>query len=180
MNYQLTYEEAIKFFRYDKETGKLYWKINRGGRKINDEVGTIGSTKTNKYRITKINYVNYKIHRIIWLMTYGKFPNNCIDHIDGNSLNNKLENLREATYLTNNKNHPIRITNKSGHNRITIVENKHLGTRYRVTGRNNKDRECSLGTFDTLEKAIQVRKEYEIKNNYSFEHGKRIKNEEIK
>ena len=37
-----------------------------------------------------------------------------IDHIDGNSKNNKIENLREATLSQNCQNQKIRNTNTSG------------------------------------------------------------------
>jgi len=46
----------------------------------------------------------YYAHRILWLLHYGKFPENNIDHKDGNKLNNSITNLREATNFDNLQN----------------------------------------------------------------------------
>lgn len=45
----------------------------------------------------------YKImgHRYAWFLHYGELPKNVIDHIDGNSSNNKIENLRDVTHQQN-------------------------------------------------------------------------------
>lgn len=59
---------------------------------------------TGYYRV----YVNGKqkyYHRILWEKNFGKIPKNmCIDHIDGNTLNNELSNLRLVTHKQNHKN----------------------------------------------------------------------------
>ena len=55
------------------------------------------------------------IHRLLGL-TYIPNPENkkCIDHIDRNKLNNKLDNLRWATHSENNKNVGLKKNNKTG------------------------------------------------------------------
>ena len=55
------------------------------------------------------------IHRLLGL-TYIPNPENkrCIDHIDRNKTNNKLCNLRWATYSENNYNVGLRKNNKTG------------------------------------------------------------------
>lgn len=40
-------------------------------------------------------------HRLAWYLYYGKLPDNCIDHIDGDKTNNKIENLRDITNQQN-------------------------------------------------------------------------------
>ena len=41
-----------------------------------------------------------------------------LDHIDGNKLNNKIENLRECDYVTNGYNRKLGINNTSGHKNV--------------------------------------------------------------
>jgi len=40
-------------------------------------------------------------HRVIFLWMTGRWPEGVIDHIDGNRLNNKWENLRDVSQTTN-------------------------------------------------------------------------------
>lgn len=58
---------------------------------------------------------DYLAHRLAWLLTYGKWPDNDIDHIDGNPGNNRLVNLRYVTHQENmhNQQKP-RISSTSG------------------------------------------------------------------
>ena len=52
-------------------------------------------------------------HRIVWLLYNGSVnPENDIDHIDGNSLNNKVSNLREVPPIVNCRNTRKRSPNK--------------------------------------------------------------------
>lgn len=47
----------------------------------------------------------YQAHRVIWALVYGICPaDKLVDHIDGNPLNNKIENLRLVNPDTNQKN----------------------------------------------------------------------------
>lgn len=104
----ITQEEAVKLFEY--KHGELFWKIDwsdkaRKGKKV-------GCMK-NGYLGLKINKKDYRVHRIIYLMHHGYMPE-FIDHIDGNPLNNNVENLRECTKSQNNYNSKIPSTNTSG------------------------------------------------------------------
>lgn len=53
-------------------------------------------------------------HRLIWSMFYGDFDYN-LDHINGDILDNRVENLRRCDQTQNTANSKIREDNKSGY-----------------------------------------------------------------
>lgn len=93
-----TASDFEKFFRY--ENGYLFWKNNPRNRKI---IGKKAGTRT-EYGYLKIA-LHGKMHfasRVIWIIHHGEIPRGMfIDHIDGNKINNKIENLRLANRSNN-------------------------------------------------------------------------------
>lgn len=79
--------------------GHLWW-IKPTNRRI--KIGQQFGTRHNLgYRVGKLKGKGYKEHRLIWLYHYGKWPKECIDHINGVRDDNRIENLREATNQQN-------------------------------------------------------------------------------
>ena len=57
------------------------------------------------YNYKTKSYVNMPYSKLVWIWNYGSCPIDvCIDHIDTNSLNNKLENLRAVSQTENRRN----------------------------------------------------------------------------
>ena len=81
----------------------LVWKVNRPGVTIGK--GSIVHKSTG-YKLLKVDYRQYREHRLVWLYVYGTLPK-MLDHIDGNKENNSIENLREATISQNMQNMKI-------------------------------------------------------------------------
>lgn len=98
----LTNEDLHSMFMYDHITGNLYWKVSLTNRvKVGDEVGSFSAG----YLTTSIFGVRFQVHRLVWMMFNGVIPDDLfIDHIDGDGVNNRLLNLRLATYTENNRN----------------------------------------------------------------------------
>lgn len=125
--------------------GNLYWKIRPSqGTKIGDIAGSI----SNKYGQIYIHNCAYKVHRIIFMMHYG-YVSDQIDHIDGNPLNNKIENLRAVTTSQNQLNRKISPNSKTGYKGVSF----HSQTgRYQVrVSINGKDK--YFGIYEDLELA---------------------------
>ncbi len=96
-----------------------YFRGTPNYSRVGQPVGSIGKTKTREYWSVGLSEdwvrSTYLLHRIVWVMVHGYVdPENDIDHIDGNGLNNKIENLRECSKSINNRNAKKRIDNKSG------------------------------------------------------------------
>lgn len=75
------------------------------------------------YRRVNISMIGQVIeHRAIWAVVHGKCPDMHIDHIDGNKLNNRIENLRICTHNQNQHNQGIRASNKSGYKGVSWMK----------------------------------------------------------
>jgi len=119
------------------------------------------------YNIFRVSGKNYKAHRILGLMFLSNPQNKpIIDHIDGNKKNNNLINLRWATTKENSQNRCIDKRNKTGYTGIRKYEGKRK-TSYKVSIANDGNF-LYLGSFSTLEEAINKRKEAEEKYHSEF------------
>ena len=115
----LNKELLNEYFEYSD--GELYWKKlfdNRNQVKLNDNAGHIHKSP-NKISYKRITFLKkrYFVHQLVFMMFNGYIPKQ-IDHIDGNGLNNKIENLREVTSQQNCLNRRLRKDNKIGFKNI--------------------------------------------------------------
>ena len=146
----ITYELLHDLFEY--RDGELYWKNHKAPRiRANRLAGTINS---NGYRVVRFLDNVYRIHRLIYFMFHKKFPK-LVDHINGNKLDNRIENLREATRSENLLNQKRRKNNQSG---IKNVSFHTKSQKWRIQFRVNK-KNYSYGSFDSLEEAAKVAKQ---------------------
>lgn len=136
-------------------SGELYWIKNHN---------LAGSIDNKGYKRISLDKKRYKVHRIVWYYHHQIWPINQIDHIDGNKLNNRIENLRDVSSSINmyNKQKAYK-NNTTGFLGVTKSGTKFVA-RLRVG-----NKLIHLGTHPTKEIAHEVykNKKSEIINAFS-------------
>ena len=112
----------------------------------------------------------YVVHRLIFLYVTGEFPKEDVDHINGDRLDNRFENLRLVSRQDNLRNQGLRNDNTSGHMGVSHDKSRGLFHAYIGVG---KGKRRSLGYHSTVEKAVEVRSLAEKELEYHNNHGKR-------
>lgn len=155
MENNITKDIMESILHYDPDTGIFTW-INCIKKKLNGmEAG--GKNKSG-YMLIKINGIKYYAHRLAFMIMIGDFPKNNVDHIDGNKVNNKWKNLREATFSENSFNSKLRNDNTSGCKCVSFhIRNKKWQVSITLNGKRKH-----YGFFDSKndaeKKAISVMK----------------------
>lgn len=178
----LTQEMVKRVLRYEPETGALYWlprppsmfpqallPPDYRAKKWNDRyAGKLAFTMKDRlgYCCGSIFAVQYKAHRIIWLYMTGESPAE-IDHINGDTSDNRWQNLRAATRTINARNLKLRKDNKTGMPGISRT----ASGKYSVTVGVGGETLC-LGTFASFEMAKKARQEAQDVYGYHANHGR--------
>ena len=114
---ETTADEVHSRLDYDPGTGLFRWKVCHH----KSRAGTIAGHPSNEgYIVIKFGKHIYRAHRLAWFYVYGQWPNNQIDHIDGDKSNNQIANLREATNAQNMCNKRAHRDNPSGLKGVTF------------------------------------------------------------
>lgn len=132
---------------YDAEAGRFIWRVSRGTRCAGSMAG---NRRPDGYIYIKIDRVLYRASRLVWLYLFGKWPQEHIDHINGNTSDDRLVNLREATRSQNLGNRKLNKNSSTGFKGVSKS-----GKRYKAYV--NKDgKRHWLGLFDSAAAAAEA------------------------
>jgi hypothetical protein len=145
----ITKQLLDNLFTIDIENGIFIWKnpskyhLGLKGK----EAGLSQPSRNKSYWVIKINNKKYKRARLLFFYVYGYFPSPCIDHINGNSLDDSIKNLRQASILENCWNHKTRKKKSDLPMGIRLSNGKYVA---RISF---KKKTIHIGTFDNLKDA---------------------------
>lgn len=109
----ITLERLKEALEYNQETGEFRRLLSTGARA---KIGAVAGSKRNDGYVTiKLDKHRFYAHRLAWLFENGGYPSGLIDHINGNTSDNRICNLRDASISVNTQNQrrPMK-SNKSG------------------------------------------------------------------
>ena len=136
-----------ELFVLDAKNGVLIRRITRAPNAQKGDV--VGSKDSKGYLHVNICGRFYRVHRIVFFMHYGYEPEIHIDHVDGDRLNNRPENLRPATDQQNAGNMGPPRHNTSGYKGVY----RHSRGRKWCAQLKRSGDTVYLGWFDTPEEA---------------------------
>jgi hypothetical protein len=150
----MTQDEIKQVIHYDVQTGVFRWRFSGKSHAGKKKPWSIAGTHHNKgYIEIAINRKRYLAHRLAWMYVYGEWPNQFIDHKNGNPLDNRIENLRDVSHKTNCENkRTIGTKNTSGYLGAGWREDRKKWRGVITVNRKQK----FLGFFDTAELAHQA------------------------
>lgn len=164
----LTQGELRRRLEYDLNTGYFTWRV---GTRTGTVAGTIRRVKYGARRVViGVKGADYMAHRLAFLYVTGSFPTGEIDHIDGDSLNNKWRNLRDVTRRINGRNCKQK-ANVSKSGEACVYWRPDRGY-YQVRVRTTLKR-VVVSRLATLEEAIEVRNNLWRSNDYHVNHNRK-------
>jgi hypothetical protein len=163
----ITQEQLKELLHYCPETGVWTWAISRGTKSKDSIAGGVTTISGKKYIRIKIFGRLFYAHRLAFLYLNGVLPSNNVDHEDGNGLNNSWENLRDTTFIDNQKNKRRPANNTSGTAGVCWYKNSKKWQAFITVNR----KQMKLGYFSKKEDAIAARKKAESEFGFHPNHG---------
>lgn len=194
---EITQEYLKEALIYNQDTGIFTWRLDRPDSHFSDwrgrngwlknisKDGVAGSpsrpSKRNplSYIIIGLGGKNHKAHRLAWLYIYGEWPSEDIDHVNLNTTDNRIDNLRLSVDKLNHRNRSKYRNNTSG---IPGVSYYTRLSKWQAEGQqivDSKRIRHYLGVFHSFLDACAARKSWELKFGYSENHGKEINKMEV-
>ena len=163
----LDQEKLRELFTYSPD-GKLLSNISSGRWVRGKPIGHVYKCGTFRgYYVVRFLGKALLLHRLVWTLHFGAIPDGyVIDHINGDPLDNRIENLRAVTRSLNQRNARRPKHNKSG---IVGVYSTPRGWVAAITLNN---RFKFLGRFKRFEDAVACRANANERYGFHANHGR--------
>ena len=112
-----------------------------------------------RYADASIGNKTVKMHRLI----SGAKSSQCVDHINGNTIDNRRENLRLCSFAQNSQNRKLNKNSSTGAKGVQLMKNGKYRVRVQAFGKRNH-----IGVFETLNEAINARDKYAKEHHGEF------------
>jgi hypothetical protein len=147
-NSTLTQEMVREALSYNPSTGEFKWAVTRGAIKAGYPAG---SKHNRGYLTIRLFGKLYLLHRVAWLYEHGAWPEEQIDHINGDKKDNRIANLRCVSGAINAQNKSAAIGSNKSSGLLGVSYNKKLGRWHAYINVNRRRK--FLGYHDTAETA---------------------------
>lgn len=148
---------------YCAETGHLNWIAGQKSKSlVSTRAGTVFSTG---YRLVCVQRVRYQCSRVAWLLHTGSWPDLLLDHINGDTDDNRIENLRQATRQQNSHNLRTRPGVSGVKGVVYSKRDKAWNARCKVNGKL-----YDIGFFKDPQLAEQAVRAFREKHHGEFAH----------
>lgn len=175
---EITQALVRDIFNYDAATGKLIYRDRSSPWSSCEKTGpSMRSRRLGKeagfynrgYIAVQVAGKRMTAHRVVWLWVHGTLPSQEIDHINGNRMDNRIENLRCVDCVENMRNMGLRKDNKTGFHGVRYSKRRN-NFRVEISIKNHVH---FIGDYDDFNMAIEVRKAVEKFVGFHPNHGKR-------
>lgn len=160
----LTQARLKELLHYNPDTGVFTRITGVSGHSVGLRVG---SNHGMGYRSVGVDRIRYYEHRLAWLYMHGEFPEHQIDHINHDTSDNRIENLRRVTNIENQRNRSMSKNNTSGIMGVSFCKQ----TSKWVAEIKVNYRKINLGRFNTIQEATRAREAANDKYGFHISHG---------
>lgn len=139
------YKNPMEIFPTHAEVILCDNQDNEKARAIIDlgDIEVVGRYRWHESKGYVCNSNNVRLHRFLLDAPIGM----CVDHINGNPMDNRKSNLRPCTQAENNRNTQLSKKNTTGYKGVTFEQGRYRARIY------SNGRKVSLGYYDTPEEA---------------------------
>lgn len=176
----ISVDQLRQLLKYDPETGKLWWNerpeclfaTKRAWKIWNKRFSGKEAicTKSNKKGHLRgmVLWCTISAHWAAWAIYHGAWPADQLDHVNGDTADNRIANLREVDTRENCRNQSRPKHNTSGVCGVSYRNDSGLWRAY-INGQRGR---VFLGSFPSRDDAIAARKKAEVTFGYHENHGR--------